>query len=177
MHSSLNDNVSSLSALSHNELDLSKNINGCGSWGAADYCSLSPTMNLYVSWVNSCCGLMIYIKLDPCWCELLIQWLLEPNFLSQKFILTLFSDGLIVSLHFRSVSTLGTERVSWLVPVWGDGLSADPVSTAGRDRFLPDVLTQRTVGQLLFHTYMTPFPLSVKTFLYEYNNLMLIIGK
>ena len=66
-----------------------------------------------------------------------------------------------------SFSTLGTGGVSWrtrLVPVWGDALSAEPVSTAGGDWILQDVPTQSTAGRLLLLRNMTPLPLSVKTF-------------
>ena len=66
-----------------------------------------------------------------------------------------------------SFSTLGTGGVSWrtrLVPVWGDALSAEPVSTAGGDWILQDVLTRSTAGRLLLLRNMTPLPLSVKTF-------------
>ena len=62
---------------------------------------------------------------------------------------------------------LGTGGVSWrtrLVPVWGDALSAEPVSTAGGDWILQDVLTRSTAGRLLLLRNMTPLPLSVKTF-------------
>lgn len=65
-----------------------------------------------------------------------------------------------------SLSTLGTGGVSWrtrLVPVWGDALSAEPVSTAGGDWILQDVLTRSTAGRLLLLRNMTPPPLSVKT--------------
>ena len=88
-----------------------------------------------------------------------------------------------LSVHSPAVvlgltSTLGTGGVSWwsrLVPVWGDAASAEPVSTAGRDRILQDVLTPNTAGGLLLHRDMTPLPLSVNTFLYNYNDLMIVV--
>ena len=89
----------------------------------------------------------------------------------QVYSLTLYRLSLTVCWQSRccstSFSTLGTGGVSWwsrLVPVWGDAASAEPVSTAGRDRILQDVLTPNTAGRLLLHRSMTPL-LSVKTFL------------
>ena len=80
--------------------------------------------------------------------------------------LTSYSSGLTGCLQSssgsESFSTLGTGGVSWwrvLLPVWGDALSAEPVSTAGRDWILQDVLTQSTAGQLLLHRNTTlPLP-------------------
>ena len=53
---------------------------------------------------------------------------------------------------------------SRLVPVWGDALSADPVSTAGRDWICQNLLTLWTPGRLICGK--TPLSVEMKNLVY-----------
>lgn len=67
---------------------------------------------------------------------------------------TLSTTSLTGGLQSGPASKLWTQGVS--------PLSAEPVSTIGRDWILQDVLTQSTVGQLLLHTNMTLLSVDMK---------------
>lgn len=67
---------------------------------------------------------------------------------------TLSTTSLTGGLQSGPASKLWTQGVS--------PLSAEPVSTIGRDWILQDVLTQSTVGQLLLHTNITLLSVDIK---------------
>lgn len=67
---------------------------------------------------------------------------------------TLSTTSLTGGLQSGPASKLWTQGVS--------PLSAEPVSTIGRDWILQDVLTQSTVGQLLLYTNMTLLSVDMK---------------